>query len=79
VEVHASALKHGISSESALTAAANTVYLADLDEDSPVRQLRLGFDETGRLLELVVLTFDDGNEMIIHAMKVRTQYLDLLD
>ena len=79
MEVHASALKHGISSESALTAAENTVYLADLDEDSPVRQLRLGFDDAGRLLGLGVLTFDNGNEMNIHAMKARTQYLDLLD
>jgi hypothetical protein len=79
VEVHASALKHGISAESALTAAANSVYVTDLAEDSPARQLRLGFDNAGRLLELVVLTFDNGNEMIIHAMKARPQYLELLD
>lgn len=79
MEVHASALKHGISSESARTAAANIVFVADLDEDSPARQLRLGFDDAGRLLELVVLTFDNGNKMIIHAMKARTQYLGLLE
>lgn len=32
----------------------------------------------GRLLEIVVLRFDSGDEMIIHAMKARAQYLDLL-
>jgi hypothetical protein len=40
--------------------------------------LRLGFDPAGRLLELVVLRFDSGNELLIHAMKARSQYLDLL-
>ena len=31
-----------------------------------------------RLLEIVVLFLDDGTELAIHAMKARTQYLDLL-
>jgi hypothetical protein len=30
------------------------------------------------LLEIVVLTFDSGNELAIHAMKARPQMLDLL-
>ena len=55
------------------------VFVSDLDDDSPARQFRLGFDGSGRLLELVVLRFDSGNELIIHAMKARRQYLDLLD
>ena len=49
------------------------------DDDSPARQLRLGFDYAGRLLELVVLRVDSGNELLIHAMKARRQYLDLPD
>ena len=49
-----------------------------LDDDSPARQLRLGFDTQGRLLETVVLVFDSGNELIIHAMKARPPMLDLL-
>lgn len=40
--------------------------------------LRLGFDTTGRMLETLVLTFDSGNEMVIHAMKARPHLLDLL-
>jgi hypothetical protein len=28
--------------------------------------------------ELVVLRFDSGHELVIHAMKARRQYLDLI-
>jgi hypothetical protein len=79
VKVHASALKHGVEPDDAIRAATDPVFVSDLDENSPGRQLRLGFDRAGRLLELVVLRFDSGNELIIHAMKARRQYLDLLD
>ncbi len=36
----------------------------------------IGADPAGRLLELVTLIYDDGYELIIHAMKARIQYLD---
>jgi len=36
----------------------------------------IGLDPAGRVLELVALVFDDGFELIIHAMKAREQYLD---
>ncbi|HEY4268167.1 MAG TPA: toxin [Galbitalea sp.] len=58
--------------------AEHPVYVAYLDEDSPARQLRLGFDSSGRLIETVVLQFDSGNELLIHAMKARPEYYDLL-
>ena len=61
-----------------MVAAERCVYVAELDDESPGLQLRLGFDGAGRLLELVVLRFDSGNELVIHAMKARPQYLDLL-
>lgn len=32
----------------------------------------------GGLLETVVLVFDSGNELVIHAMKARPQMFDLL-
>lgn len=32
----------------------------------------------GRLLELVVLVFDSGDELIIHSMKARPEAADLL-
>ena len=69
MKVHQSALKHGIEVEDAVQAATWAVWIEDLDDDSPARQLRLGFDTHGRLLETVVLVFDSGNELVIHAMK----------
>ncbi|WP_454966093.1 hypothetical protein [Arachnia propionica] len=46
------------------------------DKDDPRRWLLIGMDPAGRLLELVMLVYDDGYELIIHAMKARSQYLD---
>lgn len=49
------------------------------DEDEwPHRQLRLGFDTEARLLETVVLVFESGTEMVIHAMPARKQFWELL-
>lgn len=78
MRVHDSALKHGMLPDDAIHAATWALWIEDLDDDSPARQLRLGFDTQGRLLETVVLVFDSGNELIIHAMKARPQMLDLL-
>jgi len=44
----------------------------------PHRALRLGFDTRARLLETVVLVFQSGEELVIHAMPARRQYWDLL-
>jgi hypothetical protein len=83
VKLHSSARKHfkrdSLSEAGVLLAAEQPAYRAPLDdEDDPRRWLMLGFDDTGRLLELVVLTFDSGDELLIHAMKARQQYVDLL-
>lgn len=78
MKVHDSALKHGVHPDDSLQAASWPLWVDDLDDDSPARQLRLGFDTHGRLLETVVLVFDSGNELVIHAMKARPGMLDLL-
>jgi len=78
VKIHESALKHGISPEDAVQAASWPVWIEDLNDNSPARQLRLGFETRGRLLETVVLVFDSGNELLIHAMKARPQLFGLL-
>ena len=55
------------------------MWIEPLTEDeSPGRELRLGFDTQARLLETVVLVFDAGDEMVIHAMPARRRYFDLL-
>lgn len=78
MRVHTSALKHGVGERDAIQAATWSLWVEDLDDDSPSRQLRLGFDTAGRLLETIVLVFDSGNELVIHAMKARPQMDDLL-
>ncbi|MCX8455559.1 hypothetical protein [Paenarthrobacter ureafaciens] len=78
MNVRRSARKHGISSNDAIEAATWPLVSVPLDDEDPRRFLRLGFDTHGRLLELVVLVWDDGSEELIHAMKCRPKYLGML-
>lgn len=76
--VRPSARKHGISDEDSTAAASSPLVSGPLDDENPQRQLRIGFDTQGRLLEIVVLVWDDSTEEVIHAIKCRPQYRDLL-
>lgn len=82
VKLHTSARKHqdnqGLTDGGIILAAVFPLWVEPLDDENPQRELRLGFDDAGRLLETVVLIFDSGNELIIHAMKARPQYVALL-
>ncbi|MDK8804489.1 hypothetical protein QP880_10395 [Dermabacter hominis] len=73
-----SARKHGIKDDDAIAAARSALVSGPLDDDNPQRELRLGLDTAGRLLEIVVLLWDDGEVEIIHAMKARAHYRRLL-
>nr|WP_209068257.1 toxin [Arthrobacter pigmenti] len=65
--------------EDAVQAADWSQWIEPLEEDDwPHRELRLGFDTRTRLLETVVLVFESGEEMVIHAMPARRQYWNLL-
>ena len=82
-DIHPSARKHysrdRLTDDRLRDAAEAPVYRQPLDdEDDPRRWLLLGFDSAGRLLELVILQFDSGDELIIHAMKARERYHSLL-
>ena len=79
MRAHPSALKHGVLPEDAIQAADWSQLVEPLeDDDWPQRELRLGFDTRARLLETVVLVFESGDELVIHAMPARKQYWDLL-
>jgi uncharacterized DUF497 family protein len=79
VEIHRSAAKHGVDPDDVVHALDSALVVADLgDDESPARTLVIGPDRSGNLLELVVLVFDDGREMVIHAMRMRPQYHGLL-
>lgn len=76
--VHRAALKHGVDEAAILAALTSVVFVAALGDEVPTRELLLAFDDRGRLLELVFLRFDIGEPLVIHAMKARPGYLDLL-
>ena len=78
MKVHPEALKHGVPAEDATQAAEWSLWIEPLDDGPPERELRLGFDTKARLLETVVLVFESGDELVIHAMPARKKYLDLL-
>ena len=81
--LHASARKHverdRLTDDSVLYAYEHALNSRPLDdEDDPRRWLVVVIDQSGRVLELVVLVFDGGEELLIHAMKARPQFLDKL-
>lgn len=79
MKVHPSARKHGVVPEDAVQAADVALWVEPLEEDDwPHRELRLGCDTQARLLETVVLIFENGDEMVIHAMPARRQFWELL-
>ena len=62
-----------------LHAVAHATVVADMgDDSSPIRTLVLVPDHAGNMLEVIVLRFDDGREMAIHAMPMRPHYRGLL-
>jgi hypothetical protein len=78
-ELHRSARKHGVPDEDTVHAADHALVAYPLeDEGGPVRELRLGPDRAGNLLEIVVLLLDDGRGLIIHSMRMRPKYRALL-
>ena len=79
MEIHSSARKHRVDDSDIEHAVAHALVAFDLgDDDSPRRHLILGADHSSNILEVIVLIFDDGREMAIHAMPIRSTYLDLL-
>lgn len=79
-EVHRSARKHEVPDADTKHAAGNAlvVFLLDDGQDGPIRELRLGPDRAGNMLEIVVLCLDDGRSLIIHSMRMRPKYRTLL-
>lgn len=79
MNIHPSALKHGIDEKDILCAVEQRAYESEPDDDMPAKQFILGWDTHGRLIELAILTFDSGNQLVIHAMKARRHLEGLLN
>lgn len=70
IEVHSSALKHGISQKSIVYAWENFVRKRPRGDDMLVA---IGFDAHGREIEMVALVLAGGCELIIHALSPATE------
>ncbi len=68
-----SALKHGCTPADIAHAIAGARQRAQVGED-PDRWLYVGVDGSARPLEIVTVAGDDGEEVVIHAMKLRKRY-----
>jgi len=76
VEIHPSALKHGVSVEDIEHAVRNAVVSEELDDDL---HLYLGPTRSASLLEVIVVERQgDRPELAIHAMAIREKYRRLL-
>ncbi len=75
VDLHPSALKHGVAPEDIEHALRNAMVIEDQDDDS---RLYLGPARNAQLLEVVTLVRDDGSELVIHALEMRGKYRRLL-
>lgn len=79
MEVHRSARRHGIEDDDIHHAAAHALVVVDLDPDGdPPKQLAIGPDRSGNLLEVIVLALADDELLAVHAMPLRKRYYALL-
>ncbi|MFI4985731.1 MAG: hypothetical protein ACHQAV_07100 [Solirubrobacterales bacterium] len=75
MEIHPAARKHGIVDEDIEHAVEHAMTIDDQDDDT---RLYLGPARSAALLEVVTIVRDDGSELAIHAMPMRTKYQQLL-
>lgn len=76
VDLHPSALKHGVAVDDIQHAVRNAMVIDDLEDDL---RLYLGPSRSGSLLEVITLVRDEARpELVIHAMAMRTKYRQLL-
>jgi hypothetical protein len=74
-----SAFEHEISESNIRYAFMNPYYDGPIEEDNTEnRYIRIGFDKSGNLLEIMYNEYDDVC-CIFHAMKCRSIYLHLLE
>lgn len=73
MEIADAARKHGVTDLDIEHAVRNAIRVISQGE----RDLYMGADRTGRLLEVVVLD-DDGQLVVIHAMALRPQFYEQL-
>jgi hypothetical protein len=71
VEIYHSARKHGVVDDDIVHAVDHALAVGEQDDG---KVLYLGPDRAGNLLEVVSIARDDGSEIVIHAMPMRSKY-----
>ena len=78
MEIHQSACRHGIDDDDIWHAVDHALVVDVESRDAARRILFLGPDRAGNLLEVMALEFDDEQLVVIHAMRMRRKYENLL-
>jgi hypothetical protein len=79
VEVHPAARRHGVHDDDIRHATDHAKVVVDLDPDAdPPKQLVIGPDRAGNMLEVIVLALNTDRLLAIHAMPLREKYHELL-
>lgn len=76
--VHPNARKHGCSDAEIITAATHAQIRGPISTDDPPRQGRIGLDSQGQELELIVVFLQNGDVLVIHAMRCRPAFRSML-
>jgi hypothetical protein len=80
LEIHETALKHGISNLDIHHVCANSSNIFELDQESyEIKILIIGPDSAGNLLEVIGLETNNQSLLIIRAMKIRKSMVTLLE
>ena len=80
LDIHETALKHGVSILDIHHACANSSDIFELDQESyEIKILIIGPDSAGNLLEVIGLEMNNQSLLIIHAMKIRKSVMNLLE
>jgi hypothetical protein len=77
VEFLPSAGRHGVTEAEVGHAIEHLLAVEDAG-DEPDRWLVIGPDHAGNMLEIILILTEEGEQLIIHAMPMRTQYRRLL-
>lgn len=77
MEIHRAARRHGVSDDAVRHATDHAIVVVDLEPDSdPPKQLAVGPDEAGNMLEVIVLILDDDRLLAIHDLLPRGEDSD---
>lgn len=79
MEIHRSARRHGVKDADIRHATESPLVVVDLDpETDPPKQLAIGPDRAGNLIEVIMLVLEEDRLLAIHAMSLRPAFHDLL-